>query len=184
MGLWGPHEWPFKWVSEAIIPISGVITPFITGRGPPCMDEDVIMENPNSWDVRCWMAGFMQCLTSPLEQPTIFNKKCTLYTSMWQHCGWTNPGSPVGMVLVWWIYICICIYIHLYIHIIHNISLHFFHPFQMVQDVVHEEEQYYQLQWPLTGRSGPTTPDRGCGPQNGSWLAGKEEWSDTPITTG
>ncbi len=29
-----PHKWPYNWVTEVINPISGVITPFITGRGP------------------------------------------------------------------------------------------------------------------------------------------------------
>ena len=31
-----PYEWPYKWVTGVITPLMGVITPLITGRGPPC----------------------------------------------------------------------------------------------------------------------------------------------------
>ena len=30
-----PHKWPYKCVTGVIIPTIGVITSFITGRGPP-----------------------------------------------------------------------------------------------------------------------------------------------------
>ena len=30
------YKWPYKWVAGVIAPISGVMTPFITSRGPPC----------------------------------------------------------------------------------------------------------------------------------------------------
>ena len=30
------YKWPCKWVTGAITLLIGVITPFITGRGPPC----------------------------------------------------------------------------------------------------------------------------------------------------
>ena len=30
------YEWPYKWVTGVITPLIGVITPLITGRGPPC----------------------------------------------------------------------------------------------------------------------------------------------------
>ena len=148
------------------------------------MDEDLILENPNSWDqIFGWLIqwGVMQCLSSPLERQlfSIRSVHCTVA------CDNTVDGQIPALQFVWyWYGEYIYIRIYIYIHIIHNISLQFFNPFQLVQDVVYEEEQYHQLQWPLTGRSGPTTPDRGCGPQNGSWLAGKEERSDTPITTG
>ena len=35
---WGynPYKWPYKWVTEVITLLIGVITPFRTGRGPPC----------------------------------------------------------------------------------------------------------------------------------------------------
>ena len=31
-----PYKWPYKWVTGVITLLIGVITPFITGRGPPC----------------------------------------------------------------------------------------------------------------------------------------------------
>ena len=35
---WGynPYKLPYKWVTGVITLLMGVITPFITGRGPPC----------------------------------------------------------------------------------------------------------------------------------------------------
>ena len=30
----GPYKWPYKWVTGVITLLIGVITPFITGRGP------------------------------------------------------------------------------------------------------------------------------------------------------
>ena len=37
---WGynSYKWPYKWVTGVITLLIGVITPSITGRGPPCMD--------------------------------------------------------------------------------------------------------------------------------------------------
>ena len=33
-GTWGPYKWSYKWVTGVLTPKSGVITPFITRRGP------------------------------------------------------------------------------------------------------------------------------------------------------
>ena len=33
---YNPCKWPYKWVTPAISPISGVVTVLITGRGPTC----------------------------------------------------------------------------------------------------------------------------------------------------
>ncbi len=35
-GVNNPCKWPYKRETEVVTPVSGVITPFITGRGPPC----------------------------------------------------------------------------------------------------------------------------------------------------
>ena len=35
-GTWGPYKWPYKCVTGVITLLIGVITQFITGRGPPC----------------------------------------------------------------------------------------------------------------------------------------------------
>ena len=36
---WGynPYKWPYKWATGVVTPLIGVITPFITGRGPSCI---------------------------------------------------------------------------------------------------------------------------------------------------
>ena len=33
------YKWPYKWVTGVITLLMGVITPFITDRGPPCTDD-------------------------------------------------------------------------------------------------------------------------------------------------
>ena len=33
---YNPYKWPYKWVTGVITLLIGVITPLITGRGPPC----------------------------------------------------------------------------------------------------------------------------------------------------
>ena len=33
---YNPCKWPYKWVTGVITLLKEVITPFITGRGPPC----------------------------------------------------------------------------------------------------------------------------------------------------
>ena len=35
---YNPYKWPYKWITWVITLLIGVITPFITGRGPPCID--------------------------------------------------------------------------------------------------------------------------------------------------
>ena len=39
------YKWGYKWVTEAITLLIGVITPFTTGRGPPCRIVDIILTN-------------------------------------------------------------------------------------------------------------------------------------------
>ena len=34
--VYKPYKWPYKWVTGVITLLIGVITPFITSRGPPC----------------------------------------------------------------------------------------------------------------------------------------------------
>ena len=34
---YNPYRWPYKWVTGVITLLIGVITQFITGRGPPCI---------------------------------------------------------------------------------------------------------------------------------------------------
>ncbi len=34
-----PYKWPYKWVTGVITILIGVITPLITGRGPPCSQQ-------------------------------------------------------------------------------------------------------------------------------------------------
>ena len=33
---YNPYKWPYKWITLVITLLIGVITPFITGWGPPC----------------------------------------------------------------------------------------------------------------------------------------------------
>ena len=33
---YNPYKWPFKWVTGVITLLGGVITRFVTGRGPSC----------------------------------------------------------------------------------------------------------------------------------------------------
>ena len=37
---WGynPYKWPYKCATEVITLLVGVITPFVTSRGPPCRE--------------------------------------------------------------------------------------------------------------------------------------------------
>ena len=36
MELWGPYTWPDTWETGVVTILIGVITPYITGWGPPC----------------------------------------------------------------------------------------------------------------------------------------------------
>ena len=36
---YNPYKWPCNWVTVVITLLVAVITPLITGRGPPCRDE-------------------------------------------------------------------------------------------------------------------------------------------------
>ena len=36
---YNPYKWPYKWVTGVITLLIGVITPFITGRGPTLYEE-------------------------------------------------------------------------------------------------------------------------------------------------
>ena len=35
---YNPHKWPYQWVTGVITLLIGVVTPFINGTGPPCMN--------------------------------------------------------------------------------------------------------------------------------------------------
>ncbi len=37
---YNPYKWPYKWVTGVITLLIGVITPLITGRGPPCVSSE------------------------------------------------------------------------------------------------------------------------------------------------
>ena len=91
-------------------------------------------------------------------------------------CDNTVDGQIPALQLVWyWYGEYTNIYIYTYISYIisHYISLIHSNWCKMSFMKRSSTTSYSDL-W--TGRSGPTTPDRGCGPQNGSWLAGKEKW--------
>ena len=38
---YNPYKWPYNWETGVISLLVGVITPLITGRGPPCINQPV-----------------------------------------------------------------------------------------------------------------------------------------------
>ena len=75
----------------------------------------------------CFTREVIQCLTSSLEQPIIFNRSCNVA------CDNMVDGQNPALRLVWYWYG-------------EYIPVHFFNPFQLMQEFVHEEEQYHQVQ--------------------------------------
>ena len=45
------YKWPYKWVTGVITLLMGVITPFITDRGPPCSNKILAIEIPFLHDI-------------------------------------------------------------------------------------------------------------------------------------
>ena len=51
---YNPYKWPCKWVTGVITLLTGVISPFITSRGPPCTN------------IPCWKTqGFVTAMSNP-----------------------------------------------------------------------------------------------------------------------
>ena len=46
---YSPYKWPCKWVTGVITPIGGVITQFITGRGPTLWKGSMAINSHLSW---------------------------------------------------------------------------------------------------------------------------------------
>ena len=51
---YNPYKWPYNWVTGVITLLIGVITPFITGRGPPCMVSKILV---GIWSPEYVLAG-------------------------------------------------------------------------------------------------------------------------------
>ena len=52
-GVLTPYKWPYKWLSGAITPISGIVTLFLTDKFGPTLDHQVFLCSQRSW-LRSW----------------------------------------------------------------------------------------------------------------------------------
>ena len=68
LGARCPYKWPRKkWITGVITLLIGVITPFITGRGPPCGFK-VFHFHPDPWgNDPIWRAYFSDGLKPPIS---------------------------------------------------------------------------------------------------------------------